>query len=357
MASAATLRRRLVDGLEIEDARVRDALLAVPRERFLPGRPLAEVYRDEAIVTKADERGQPISSSSQPQIVASMLERLALEPGQRVLEIGAGTGWNAGLLKRLVGPDGRVVSVEVDPELARGARRALRGLGVRVVTGDGRAGFPAGAPFDRIVATVSTGEVPRAWRDQLVDGGLLELPLQLARGEQVVAAFRRDGARLESVALVPGGFMPLRGTELYRAPALHASAGSRGLVRLSGEAIERLSETAAKRLLAVALGTPRRIPIPPRPRWELRLRLALTLPDTRIVESSRLGLGVVGRGGRSLAFADTAWRPSLPPARHLVAYGESEAEQYLRRAIERLPAGPLRLRIDFDAGGSRVTAG
>jgi protein-L-isoaspartate(D-aspartate) O-methyltransferase len=357
VARAADLRRRLVDALAIEDDAVRAAFAAVPRERFLPGRPPEEVYRDEAIVTKRDERGLPISSSSQPAIMARMLERLALEPGLRVLEIGAGTGYNAALLKTLVGPQGRVVSVDVDPELAREARRALDGYAVRVVTGDGRAGWEPGAPYDRIVATVATGEVPAAWRDQLVEGGLLELPLVLPRGEQVVATFRRAGARLRSVALVPGGFMQLRGTEPYRAPTLHAGGPSGPLVQLSGEAIGRLSNGARRRLLAVALDPPRRVTVPPATRWLLRLHLALALPAARVVESPRVGLGVVGRGGRSLALADTSWERHGRPTRHLLAYGDREAEEYLRRTIELLPSGPPELRVEWDGDRSRIVRG
>jgi protein-L-isoaspartate(D-aspartate) O-methyltransferase len=352
---AADLRRLLVDDLAIEDDAVRAAFLAVPRERFLPGRPVEEVYRDDAIVTKRDERGMPISSSSQPQIMARMLERLALEPGQRVLEIGAGTGYNAALLKTIVGRRGRVVTVDVDPELARGARAALPGEGIRVIVGDGREGWSRGAPYDRIVATVAAGEIPSAWRDQLVDGGLLELPLVLTRGEQVVATFRREGPLLRSVALVPGGFMQLRGTTPYYAPALHASAPSGPLVQLSGEAVARLSPRAARRLLAVAVEEPRRVPVQPVARWLLRLRLALSLPDARAVQSHAIGFGAVGRGGRSLALADTSWERHGTPTRHLLAYGEREAEEYLLRTIERLPPGPPELLVEFTGGGSRVT--
>jgi protein-L-isoaspartate(D-aspartate) O-methyltransferase len=355
VARAADLRRRLVDALAIEDDAVRAAFLAVPRERFLPGRPVEEVYRDDAIVTKRDERGAPISSSSQPQIMARMLERLALEPGQRVLEIGAGTGYNAALLKRIVGVRGRVVTVDVDPELARGAREALRGEGVRVVVGDGREGWSRGAPYDRIVATVAADEIPQAWRDQLVDGGLLELPLVLPRGEQVVVTFRREGGVLRSVALVPGGFMQLRGTAPYYAPTLHASAPAGLLVQLSGEAVARLSAGAARRLLAVAIGEPRRVAVRPVARWLLRLRLALSLPDARVVQAHSVGFGVVGRGGRSLALADTSWERHGKPTRHLLAYGDREAEDYLRRTIERLPTGPPELVVEYSDGRSRVT--
>jgi protein-L-isoaspartate(D-aspartate) O-methyltransferase len=108
----ARLRRHLVDELAgrglIQDERVERALLAVPREIFVPKfaaqRGLEAVCRDEAIMTKDDARGVPVSSSSQPAIIASMLERLDLREGQRVLEIGAGTGYNAALLAEIVGP-------------------------------------------------------------------------------------------------------------------------------------------------------------------------------------------------------------------------------------------------------------
>src|SRR5688500_13282187 len=89
-----------------------DAFRAVPRHLFLPGRPLEEVYRDEAIPTKL-AGGQAISSSSQPAMMAIMLEQLDFAPGQHILEIGAGTGYNAALIGHLVGPTGRVVTVDI----------------------------------------------------------------------------------------------------------------------------------------------------------------------------------------------------------------------------------------------------
>jgi len=133
--------------------RVAAAFAEVPRERFIPDllerEGLEAVYRDEAVVTKRDARGMPLSSSSQPAIMAKMLELLDLRPGQRVLEIGAGTGYNAALLSHIVGSAGQVTSVDVDPELARAARRALRDAGVRatVVSGDGRDGHHGRAPY------------------------------------------------------------------------------------------------------------------------------------------------------------------------------------------------------------------
>ncbi len=195
--SSKRLRRELVERLErdgsLTDAAVRKAFLAVPRERFVPETVardgLEAVYRNQVILTTRDERGMWTSSSSQPSIMASMLERLELCEGQRVLEVGAGTGYNGALLAELVGPGGRVVSVELEPLTARGARRALAGFApVKVVEGDGRQGFERGAPYDRIIVTASGAEVPSALFEQLVEGGLLELPLWVDRAGQTQAS-------------------------------------------------------------------------------------------------------------------------------------------------------------------------
>jgi protein-L-isoaspartate(D-aspartate) O-methyltransferase len=373
MAPGGSHRRQLVHELAISDPRVRDAFLAVPRELFVPSfhaeHGLAAVYRDDVIVTKTDEHGRAISSSSQPRVMAAMLERLELEPGQRVLEIGAGTGYNAALLKTIVGPRGRVVSVDVDPEVAHGARAALRrgGCAVRVVVGDGRDGFAAAAPYDRIVATASTGEVPRAWLDQLREGGLLELPLRLsAGGLQAVATFRRRGEGLDSVAVVPGGFMPLRGPGIDP-PQLHVLSASEvpggPIVGLSGEALRSLSPAARRRLLALVLGEPRRTPLGRLPLWPLGFHLPLALPASRLLMRMQPpAIGVAGRGGRSLALVEGGLeRGDEPQPLRLAAYGDGEAEEFLRGAIERWqergrPAeAELRLTIRFDGGRSRIS--
>lgn len=148
----------------------------------------------------------PSSSASQPSIVADMLDALDVQPGQSVLEIGTGTGWNAALLARCVGEHGRVVTIEVDPRLAQDARGALTNAGYEplVITGDGTAGYPAGAPYDRVISTASIREVvPRAWLNQLRPGGRLVTPwgtdwsngvmLTLTRTEDGVATGRFSG--------------------------------------------------------------------------------------------------------------------------------------------------------------------
>src|SRR6266699_359977 len=156
MANAPALHHALVDALvrcgAITDSRVEAAFRAVPRHLYLPRVPLEEVYRDQAIPTKTVD-GEAVSSSSQPEIMATMLEQLGLEPGHRVLEIGAGTGYNAALVAHLVGGAGEVTTIDLDEDIAQGARAHLASAGfgrVRVVLGDGALGYPAGAPFDRI---------------------------------------------------------------------------------------------------------------------------------------------------------------------------------------------------------------
>jgi protein-L-isoaspartate(D-aspartate) O-methyltransferase len=189
------------------------ALLAVPRHVFVPDVPLETAYRDEAIVTKRDVDGVPISSSSQPTIMALMLDQLGLAPGQRVLEIGAGTGYNAALLAYLVGPTGVVVSVEIDAEVAERARASLAAAGypdVTVLCADGADGHPAAAPYDRIIATVGVWDLAPAWLDQLAPGGRVVVPLDL-RGAQVSVALERQDGHWVSRSLVPCGFMRLRG--------------------------------------------------------------------------------------------------------------------------------------------------
>ncbi|WP_433240772.1 methyltransferase, FxLD system [Streptosporangium sp. CA-135522] len=192
---------------------VADALLTVPRHVFLPQVPVHAVYQDEAIVTKRDAWGRPISSSSQPAIMALMLDQLGVEPGQRVLEIGTGTGYNAALLSHLVGAEGQVVSVDIDADLATRARGHLSEAGhpeVIVVCGDGAQGFAPRAPYDRVIATVGVWDLAPAWLDQLSPAGRIVLPLDLRGVQRSVALEQADG-HWTSRSVLPCGFMRMRG--------------------------------------------------------------------------------------------------------------------------------------------------
>lgn len=142
----------------------------------------------------------PSSSGSQPSIVADMVATLDVHPGQSVLEIGTGTGWNAALLSHLAGDHGRVVTIEVDPGLAQATRQALTTAGFHalVITGDGLDGYPPGAPYDRVISTAAIREVvPAAWLDQLRPGGRVVTPwgTDWSNGVMLTVDLPDNGAR------------------------------------------------------------------------------------------------------------------------------------------------------------------
>ncbi|MFJ3220307.1 methyltransferase domain-containing protein [Kitasatospora sp. NPDC086801] len=225
---------------------------AVPRELFVPDRiwpgisdgsrqnpvvyrsqdPEAwrrAVYSDIPLTTQwddGDHQGDglgttPSSSNSMPTMVFSMLQDLDVRPGHKVLEVGAGTGWNAGLLAHRLG-NHNVVTVEYDPNVARGARKNLHraGLAPTVVEGDGRQGWPDGAPFDRIIATCSLLEIPPAWLEQTVPGGIIVAPFGTEYGgEQIVRlTMSEDGSSASGRFTGGSAFMRLRQQRTDRPP-------------------------------------------------------------------------------------------------------------------------------------------
>lgn len=212
-----SLRQQLLDYIREQgaaaDPLVAEALRTVSRHLFLPDLPPDKAYLDEPIVTKRDADGRPISSSSQPMIMAIMLDQLGLRRDHRVLEIGAGTGFNAALLATIVGGRGRVTSVDLDADTVERARENLDAAGmpdVVVVTGDGALGHPDRAPYDRIIATVGVWDLAPAWLEQLAPGGRIVVPLDL-HGVQRSVAFERDGDHWTSRSASPCGFMRMRG--------------------------------------------------------------------------------------------------------------------------------------------------
>ncbi|MGY9066912.1 methyltransferase domain-containing protein [Streptomyces sp. CAS3] len=171
------------------------------------------VYGDpyESTVTQITD-GLPSSSLSCGSVVADMLDSLKLRSGDRVLELGTGLGWNAALLAERAGP-GRVVSVEVDAQLAADAQTRLHAAGssVEAHIGDGAAGWPASAPYDRLIATYAVESVPWAWVEQIRPGGRIVTPW--GRLGHVALTVADDGRSASGWVQGLATFMPARGTD------------------------------------------------------------------------------------------------------------------------------------------------
>ncbi len=212
-AARARLVDALRDGGRLTDPAVEAAFRAVPRHVFLPTMAAADAYQDEAFVVKTGPDGLPLSSSSQPAIMAIMLEQLGVAPGYRVLEIGTGTGYNAALIAHLVGERGTVVTVDIDADLVAKARANLDGAGypdVIVICGDGGFGAPGHAPYDRIIVTAGAWDLAPAWLDQLGHGGRIVLPLSV-RGIQLSIALEREAGYWRSRSAFRCGFIRMAG--------------------------------------------------------------------------------------------------------------------------------------------------
>ncbi|PSK96194.1 protein-L-isoaspartate(D-aspartate) O-methyltransferase [Murinocardiopsis flavida] len=218
------LRHEMVDRLAAEQKAkglalrpdVEAALRSVPRDLFAPGIPLEQAYANAAIPTK--RRGQEtISSVSDPFLIAEMLgqaaEALGDMAGRHVLEIGSG-GYNAALLRELVGPSGSVTTVDIDPEVTDRGEACLDRAGygdVTVVCADAEHPIAPGRQYDLIVVTAGAWDVPPAWRDQLTDDGVLVVPVRTF-GLTRSWALRRRGSRLVSESHRQCGFVSIQGS-------------------------------------------------------------------------------------------------------------------------------------------------
>lgn len=179
------------------------------RDPLRRARWLAGAYADAPLATRVRD-GELISSSSQPSLMARMLHALQVRDGERVLEIGAGTGYNAALLAHRLG-DAQVTTLDLDPEITETARNHLAAAGFRpaVVTGDGARGCPSRAPYDRIIATCAVPSVPQAWLGQCRPGALILTPLATGLIALRVADARHAEGRFLAT---PAYFVPLRGS-------------------------------------------------------------------------------------------------------------------------------------------------
>lgn len=225
---------RLVDQLKAQGAirseAVEGAMRAVPRHRlleafYLPGpaydelrrlpaepseEELAIVYSDQPLVTRKGGFDMPSSSTSQPDLVARMLEALDLHPGLRVLEIGAGTGYNAALMAEILQDQGCVTTLDIQDDVVEQTRRLLAHAGyggIAVLARDGFHGCAERAPFDRIVATVGCSDLSPHWLEQLAPDGFALIPLRLAGTYPLLCVWADARGRFAGWA----GFMPIFG--------------------------------------------------------------------------------------------------------------------------------------------------
>lgn len=209
----AAARSRLVADLKrwgyIKTPAVERALITVPREEFIPEHRRNEAYDDMPLPIPY---GQTISA---PSMIAIMLEESALSKGLKVLEIGAGSGYNAALVAEIVGPE-KVISIERYDELAEWGRQNLQRCGyeVKVIVGDGSLGYAPESPYDRIIATAGAPRLPKSWIDQAVVGGMIIAPIGRSRFSQTLEIVTKVAeGNMEVRHGVPCAFVPLVGKE------------------------------------------------------------------------------------------------------------------------------------------------
>ncbi|WP_165908140.1 protein-L-isoaspartate O-methyltransferase family protein [Hydrogenispora ethanolica] len=333
------------------------AFLACPRHRFVqryrlgPGawveitpENLAEhlplLYRDVPLALQEDRNGRVLSTISQPSFVLYMLDLLRLEQGQRVFEVGAGSGWNAALMGYLVGETGHVYSAEILPEAAQQAQSNLRQLQVRNVTiiaGDGGPGLEREAPFDRVIFTAGGFDLPRSLYRQVKDDGLVLFPLKVKGAGDILYLLKKAADHFTALQAIDSQFVPLTGK--HRAP------------ETEGVFLEELPEWESLKTRFVSDS-----PLP----WEadirlgasvmsktlaLRFFLSLREPDFFILklgsdadEANAFGL----RAGDSLAICRDG---------RVVAYGNDAARERLFQAVrewvERGRPAPAEFRLQI----------
>jgi protein-L-isoaspartate(D-aspartate) O-methyltransferase len=319
------------------------AYLATPRHRFVRryrewgtkewqvvnpdslAEQIATLYADRSIVLFGDDDQNVPSTISQPSFVLQMLDLLQLNTGDKVFELGAGSGWSAALMGHLVGPAGYVVSLEIIPELAQSARQTLESLGisnVQIVTGDGAEGYENSAPYDRAIFTAGAFDLPHYFYEQLREGGLLLVVIKTEGGEDNLFLLRKTGNHFESLESQPCGFVQLRGR--YQFENLEPTVLER--------AIPEWAELQGKEIGKRRFWWGGKGKVGEWTRLGIRSFLGITEPAFRAFKTAKLDqqaieqhyFGLWDAVNRSLVVAKDDW---------LVTYGNTQAEERLLKGL------------------------
>jgi protein-L-isoaspartate(D-aspartate) O-methyltransferase len=175
---------------------------------------VATLYANRPLILFGEDDQNVPATISQPSFVLRMLDLLQLKAGDKVFELGTGSGWSAALMGHLVGPEGHVVSLEIIPELAQSAGQTIESLGisnVHIVAGDGAEGYEDSAPYDRAIFTAGAFDLPRYFYEQLREEGLLLVVIKTEGGGDNLFLLRKTGDHFETLESQPCAFVQLRG--------------------------------------------------------------------------------------------------------------------------------------------------
>lgn len=220
--------KRQLAGRGVRDQKLLDAMGDVPRECFVSPSLVEFAYEDAPLPIAADQ------TISQPYMVASMIELARLAPHNRVMEIGAGSGYAAAVMSRMVR---QVYAIERHEELATSARQRLKALdydNVTVIHGDGTKGLPEQAPFDAIIVSAAGAEIPKALCQQLAEGGRLIIPVGAVPAQVLKRIIRRSGDKFDEESHGLVAFVPLIAEPGLVSPADEGNDGE-GMVKLPAE--------------------------------------------------------------------------------------------------------------------------
>ena len=218
MDALKKLQKKIVQKSQPLSPAIEEAFYKYPRHLFVPEYSMVAAYSDHPLLIY--ERYPYVSTISQPSFVLQILKLLQVEPGQRIFELGTGSGWNAALMSYLVGKNGLVVTSEVIPEVAERAKKILDELkvpNVQVLSQDGVEGYEAAAPYDRAIFTAGSREFPDKLFTQLKDGGLMIFVRQREFSSDVLELLRKEGRQWKILSSTPCSFVSvIRGNKETR---------------------------------------------------------------------------------------------------------------------------------------------